>query len=206
MSAKKIGPIAAAVAVLAAAALVFAMNSPVQARAIDLGEEMPAWTMTDHTGTEHSLEDFDGKIVVMTFTSQKCPWSKGFDPHVNDMAKEYKDKDVVFVHIDSHHETPTGEIASYMDENELWIPVLKDEGSDYAAKVGASKTPEAFILNADGKLVYHGAYDNRKSPGEEGEINHVRNALDEVLAGQPVSEPEVSAWGCGIKFAPGAGK
>ncbi len=206
MSMKKAAPVAIIAIIAIGAGLVLVQTGDVQARAIEMGEKMPSWTMTDHTGTEHSMEDFEGKVIVMTFTSQKCPWSKGFDPHVDELAKEYSDDNVVFVHVDSHRDTPIDEIAEYMEENELSIPVLKDEGSHYAAKVKASRTPEVFLLNEEGELVYHGAYDNRKSPEEKGETNYVAKALDEVLAGNDVSEPEVSAWGCTIKFADNAGK
>jgi hypothetical protein len=65
--------------------------------------------------------------------------------------------------------------------------------------VGASRTPEIYIVDTEGKLAYHGAYDDRKAPDMAGETPYVANALDNLLAGEPVATPEVSAWGCTIK-------
>jgi peroxiredoxin len=175
----------------------------VQAKPVEVqvkpGDTMPAFTMNDIDGAEHSLEDFKGKVVVIAFSSQHCPWSKAADPAISAIAEDYKEKGVVVLSVDSHSSTPPAEIKEYAKGADLKFAILKDEGNVYADKVGATRTPEMFVLDKDHKIVFHGAFDNRKDPAETGETNYVRNAVDSVLAGSPVETAEVAAWGCTIK-------
>ena len=173
---------------------------PVEAQ-VKPGDKMPEFTLNDIDGTEHSLEDFNGKVVVIAFSSQHCPWSRAADPAISAIAEEYKEKGVVVLSIDSHNSTRPADIKEYAKGADLKQTILKDEGNAYADKVGATRTPEMFVLDKDHKIVYHGAFDNRKDPAETGETNYVRNALDSVLAGNPVDPAEVPGWGCGIKRA-----
>jgi peroxiredoxin len=186
---------------LALACAVALTGSPALAAMGDVepGDKMPEFTMKDHAGKEHSLEDFEGKVVVMAFTSHKCPWSNAADNDMNELAKQYKDQDVVFVNVDSHNDTPLSEIAEYAEKDKIQMPILKDERNTYADKVGATRTPEMFIIDGEGVVQYHGAYDDRDVPGEKGETNYVQAALDSVLAGETPEQQEVRAWGCTIK-------
>ncbi len=139
---------------------------------------------------------------MLEFASQKCPWSRGADPALIRTATAYEDKGVVFLAIDSHFETPVEEIKPYAEKTGKTYPILKDAGNKYADAVGAMRTPEIFIVDAQGVLVYHGAFDNRTRPEVEGEVNYVAKALDALLAGKPIEQTEVAAWGCSIKRAP----
>jgi hypothetical protein len=80
----------------------------------------------------------------------------------------------------------------------LPYPVLKDEENKFADTMGAKRTPEIYIRDKDGNLVYHGAIDNQKKTDDPEYVNYVKNALDEILAGKPVSTPKKSAYGCTI--------
>lgn len=195
----------AAFAIAGAAVLAYAAFGPVQAETIELkvevGDKMPAFTMNDHAGNEHSLSDFEGKVVVIDFASQKCPYSRGVDPDVQALHKAYEDKGVVVLAIDSHHETTPEEIAGYMNENGYTFPVLKDEGNAYADEVGATRTPEMFVLDKEGAVAYYGAFDDRKSPKAEPETTYVADAVAALLAGEPVEPSKVNPWGCTIKRA-----
>lgn len=195
--------IAAAITIGAGlAALVLATGFGVQAeehKGVKIGEKLPDFTMTDFTGKEHSLEDYEDKVVVLIATSQHCPWVKGSDLHLEEIAKKYRDKGVVFLKFDSHSNTPPEDIKEYNEKRELTIPVLKDEQNEYADKVAATRTPEVYIVNKEHELVYHGAYDNRKVPEQKGDTNYVANALDALLAGEEIEPKEVNAWGCTIK-------
>lgn len=194
-------------AVLALGALVAAgaLSPDVQAQGIELkvevGDAMPAFTMKDTAGKEHSLSDFKGKVVVIDFASMKCPYSRGVDPDVQALHEENKDKDVVVLAIDSHYETTPEEIAAYMEEHGYKFPVLKDEGNAYADEVGATRTPEMFVLDKEGKVAYYGAFDDRKSPEAEPETEYVADAVAALLAGEEVTPKKVSPWGCTIKRA-----
>lgn len=177
----------------------FAGEAPKASAAVELGAEMPDFTMKDVNGNEHSLQKYRGKVVVLDFCSHECPWSRGADPHLAALVKEYADKGVVFLGIDSHHKTTTEEIKKYAEEKELTHPILKDVNNEYADKVGAKVTPEIFVIDKEGKLRYHGAFDNRTKPEEKGSEFYTRMAIDAVLAGKVPDPQQVKAWGCTIK-------
>lgn len=198
--------VSAAVAI-AAFGLVLAGGSLVSAdiaTAPEAGAVIPDFKLKDYDGKEHSLSANKGKIVLISFTSQQCPVSNGLEPAFAKLAEQYSAKGVVFFSIDSHAQTTPAEIAKYAaSENKtgkkLPYPILKDVDNKYADQMGAKRTPEIYIVDKDGKLAYHGAIDNQKETTDPGYKNYVSAALDELLAGKPVSEPKHSAYGCGIK-------
>lgn len=168
------------------------------------GAPVPDFALKDTGGKEHSLSENKGKIVVMSFTSMTCPYSKGAEPAYAKSAKKYAGKDVVFYSIDSHAETTPAQLAKYAESGndtqaKLPYPILKDVDNKYADATGAKRTPEIYIVDKDGKLAYHGAIDNMKEATDPEYKNYVDAAVDELLAGKPVSEPKRSAFGCGIK-------
>ncbi|MBI4556686.1 MAG: redoxin domain-containing protein [Candidatus Hydrogenedentes bacterium] len=184
--------------------LCFLLPWSVSLAAVDIGAAMPDFKLKDCDGKEHTLSGYKGKIVVLDFCSQGCPWSRGADPHLAALSKEYGAKGVVFLGVDSHSETTPEEIKAYAAKTGIPHPILKDTGNSYADAVGAERTPEIYIADKEGKLVYHGAFDNRKNPDKAGDINYVKKALDSVLGGQSVETAKVNAWGCTIKRAKGA--
>ena len=177
-------------------------SSLVQAQTLRIGDNLPDFQLQDPMGENHSLSDYAGKIVVLNFCSQECPWSRGADAKINEVARAYAAKEVVFLGVDSHHSTPPEAIKAHAEKAGVPYPILKDTGNAYADKVHAQRTPEIFIVDRQGKLAYHGAFDNRTRPDQEGDINYVADALDALLAGQKIAKPEAAAWGCTIKRAP----
>ncbi|MCC6155158.1 MAG: redoxin domain-containing protein [Candidatus Hydrogenedentes bacterium] len=174
------------------------------AAAPEIGAQIPDFKLKDYDGKEHSLSANKGKIVLISFTSQQCPVSNGLEPTFAKLAEEYSAKGVVIYSIDSHAETTPAQIAKYAaSENKtgkkLPYPILKDVDNKYADQMGAKRTPEIYIVDKEGKLTYHGAIDNQKETTDPGYKNYVSAALDELLAGKPVTEPKHSAYGCGIK-------
>lgn len=180
-----------------------ALNSQVAhaGEALEIGTAFPDWTLTDSEGSEHSKADTKGKIVAYVFTSLDCPFSRGADPTIDALAKKYKDQGVVFLGVDSHKSTTPEELQKHREERGISYPILKDTGSAVAKAVGAKVTPEMFITDAKGNLQYHGPPDNRKSPEGDPSEHYADAALAALVKGDEVKTKEVSAWGCGIKFA-----
>jgi len=169
---------------------------------LKIGSELPDFNLTDYEGKEHTLSRYRGKVVVLNFCSQECPWSRGVDLSLRVVAEEYAKRGVVFLGVDSHRDTPPNAIKEYALKTKLPYPIVKDERNVYADKVAATRSPEFFVLNKEGKLAYHGAYDDRRAPEKNGDANYLTTAIDAVLAGEKVETPEVDAWGCSIKRVP----
>jgi peroxiredoxin len=189
----------AVVALVLAGAVIAGRDVQAESK-IKIGEKMPDFNLPGIDGKEYKLSETLKKgPAVLIFSSQKCPYSRKADPLLSKLYKEYKEKDVAFLSIDSHNNTPLGEIKEYAEDVELTYVVLKDEQNKYADAVGAKRTPEIFIVARDGKLVYHGGPNNQKDPGDAEFKDYVKAALDEILAGEPVSKPKANTWGCTIK-------
>lgn len=186
---------------MAVVAIALVAAPAIAKRGVEIGEEAPAFELPGTDGEVHKLADHEDSIVVLHFCSEACPWSHGATPEIDKIAEKYSEKGVVFYGIDSGKNNEMDDLIKYTEDLELDFVTLKDKDNIYADALDAKQTPEFFIIGKDGKLAYHGAFDNRVSPAEAGEKNYVTAALDALLAGKDVDEPEVSAWGCSIKRA-----
>lgn len=189
-----------AIALLAVAVLV-AGSAGAEYKPIPLGSALPSFSLKDQNGAEHSPAAYDGKIIVLDFSSIECPYSRGVDPGLEELVKAYGPKGVVFLGVDSHKSVTPEQILKYTTESKLGYPVLKDAGNAYADALGASRTPEFYVFGKNHKLAYHGAFDNRKAPDQKGDTGYVKDAVEDLLAGRPVKTPQADAWGCSIKRA-----
>jgi len=164
-----------------------------------IGAVFPNFELPDLDGNTHALEQYKGNVVVLEMCSIHCPYSRGADPHLVEIANAYADKGVVVIGIDSHNSTTVEDIKKYAAEVKKTYPILKDEGNKYADVIGAKVTPEVYVLDKEGKLVYHGAFDDRADPTKKGENAYTENAVKAALDGKPAEPDRVKAWGCSIK-------
>ena len=190
--------------------LVLGLNLPSFA-AVEPGEEAPDFTLTDSKGTSHKLSDFRGKLVVLEWLNHECPFVKKHysGGNMQKLQQEYTAKGVVWLSIISsapgkqgHRTGPQAE-ADTKDKNAAPTAVLLDPSGEVGKKYDAKTTPEMFVLDKEGKVIYAGAIDSIKST-DSADIakaeNHVRQALDAALAGQPVSTPKTQPYGCSVKY------
>lgn len=169
--------------------------------AVEIGEKVPNFTLSDAAGNEHSLEQYtkEGKIIVLEFCTQACPFSRGADSDLIALHKEYSGKGIVFLGIDSNKNLTSADIKKYQEESGKSYPILVDVDNKYADVIGAKVTPEILVVDKEGNLKYHGAFDNRMSPEGEPDQNYAKDAIEAVLEGKEVSPDSTKAWGCGIK-------
>ncbi|MCG6912890.1 thioredoxin family protein [bacterium BMS3Abin03] len=162
-------------------------------------ESVKDFTLKDYLGNEHSLSDYkDSKAIVIIFVATRCPVSNAYNTRMEKLFEDYKDKDVALLGINSNKSESVAEIKEHAKEKNLNFTILKDEGNVIADMFEASHTPEAYILNKNLSILYHGRIDNSQ---RESEITSkdLRKALNEILAGKEVSNPQTKAFGCSIK-------
>ena len=162
-------------------------------------ESVKDFTLKDYLGNEHSLSDYkDSKAIVIIFVATRCPVSNAYNTRMEKLFEDYKDKDVALLGINSNKSESVAEIKEHTKEKNLNFTILKDEGNVIADMFEASHTPEAYILNKNLSILYHGRIDNSQ---RESEITSkdLRKALNEILAGKEVSNPQTKAFGCSIK-------
>ena len=114
------------------------------------------------------------------------------------LARKYAAQGVAFVGIDANQTEPKAEIADFTKRQGFPFPVLVDAGSKVADTYNARVTPETYVVDSKGVLVYHGRIDNDMDPAGV-KTHDLAAALDAVLAGKPVARATTKAFGCSIK-------
>lgn len=166
---------------------------------VSLGAVVPDFTLPDADGKQHTLASLKGpKGTVLLFIATKCPVSNAYNARMAKLAEDYKSKGVNVVGINSNVAELADEVKKHAAENGLSFAVLKDNRNAIADRFDAQVTPEAYVLDATGKLVYHGRIDNSRN-GDSITASELRDALDAVVAGKPVEKTEAKAFGCSIK-------
>jgi peroxiredoxin len=164
-----------------------------------LGAVAPDFTLPDADGRAHSLASLKGKsATVLIFVATKCPVSNAYNARMQKLSEDFRARGVNVVGINSNVSEPAAEVKQHAAEKGLTFTMLKDAGNVVADRFDAQVTPEAYLLDASGKLVYHGRIDNSRN-GDSITSSELRDAVEAVLAGKPVEKSEVKAFGCSIK-------
>ena len=164
-----------------------------------IGTMIDDFTLPDADGASHSLASLKGKNgTVVIFIATKCPISNGYNDRMEKVFEDYKAKGINVIGINSNSTEPAAEVKSHAAEKGLKFTILKDDGNKIADRLGATRTPEVYLLDAKGKLAYHGRIDNSQK-AEGITSNDLRDALDQVIVGKAVTKTDGAAFGCSIK-------
>jgi peroxiredoxin len=164
-----------------------------------IGTMVDDFKLPDTNGAERSLKSLAGKNgAVLIFISVQCPVSNGYNERMENLAEDYKARGVNVIGINSNATEPIAAVKAHASEKHFTFTVLKDDGNKIADRLGATRTPETYVIDAGGKLVYHGRIDNSQNTANI-TANDLREALDEMLGGKPVTKTGGAAFGCTIK-------
>ena len=164
-----------------------------------IGAMIDDFKLPDADGAQHTLNSLKGKNgAVIIFIATKCPVSNGYNDRMEKLAEDYQSKGINVIGINSNSTEPASEVKSHAAEKGLKFAILKDDGNKIADRFGANHTPEAYVIDASGKLVYHGRIDNSQNTANI-TSNDLRDALDAILAGKPIQKTTSVAFGCSIK-------
>ncbi|MFN3413657.1 MAG: thioredoxin family protein [Thermoanaerobaculum sp.] len=157
-------------------------------------------------GKEVSLKELMGaKGLLVIFSCNHCPWVKAWQARMVALGNEYSQKGVGVVAVNSNDTTKYPDddmdhMVAQAKEPGYRFPYVMDATSEVARAFGATRTPEAFLFDAQGKLVYHGAIDDNAEKPQEVKKTYLADALAAVVEGKPVPVAETKALGCSIKF------
>ena len=176
-----------------------------------VGLPAPDFSLPAHDGSTQSLSSFKGKVVVLEWFNKDCPFVlKHYDTkNMQNLQKELTEKGVVWLTMSSSGEGKQGfmtaEDATKTVAEKGAAPnfVLLDHDGVVGKKYAAKTTPHMYVIDANGVLAYAGAIDDKPSADKadvEGAKNYVRQAVDQLLAGQVVSETSSRAYGCSVKY------
>jgi peroxiredoxin len=177
---------------------------------LPLGTKAPEFKLSDPFRRTWTLAEFEGApALLVAFICNHCPFVKHVREEFAKLAKEYQDRGVAIVGINSNDyeaypddspEAMIGEIRSVG----YTFPYLVDETQEVARSYGAACTPDFFVFDRDQKLVYRGQMDGSR-PGNDVPVNgeDLRRALEAVLGGRSVPDAQRPSLGCNIKWKPG---
>ena len=197
--------------VIALISLIVANSFTAAFAQLEVGKPAPDFTLKDTAGKEVKLSDYKGKFVVLEWVNYGCPFVKKHYgvKNMQKLQKEFTDKGAVWLSICSsapgkQGNMPPAEAAAETKAlGAASTAYLIDEDGKVGNLYGARTTPEMYIVDPTGKLVYQGAIDDRSSPDPatlEGATNYVKVALTEAMAGKPVTTPVTKSYGCSVKY------
>ena len=166
-----------------------------------IGAAIEDFTLPDVDGKDHALNSLKGKNgAVLIFIAVQCPVSNAYNERMEKLAQDYKARGISVVGINANKTEDASAVKAHATEKHLTFPILKDPGNKIADRLGAAYTPEAYFLDANNKLLYHGRIDNSKDPAGVN-ASELREALDAALASKPIGKTTATAFGCSIKRA-----
>ncbi|MFI5339174.1 MAG: thioredoxin family protein [Candidatus Methylomirabilales bacterium] len=171
-----------------------------------IGDKAPDFKAEATDGRTYSLADFSkAKALVVFFTCNHCPYVLGSDEVTRATAERFTGKGVAFIGINSNSEIthPDDDFAHMVERMKThhfpWV-YARDKSQQAAKAYGALRTPHFYVFDKDRKLVYTGrGVDNPRNTAEM-TVNDLDRALEQHLAGKPVSTPQTNPIGCNVKW------
>ncbi len=175
---------------------------------LKLGKPAPMQTtkMMSVDGKEITLASAAGKQGTMViFICNHCPWVKGWQTRIAAVGNAAMEKGLGVVAINANDpsaypEDSFDEMKTRAEQVGYKFPYVVDATSEVAKAFGASHTPEAFVFDAKGKLVYHGAVDDNMRDASAVKSHWLEDAVNAVTSGKKVAVAETKALGCSIKM------
>jgi peroxiredoxin len=166
--------------------------------------------------TDVKMAGVDGKSVTLAgvagkkgtlvvFTCNHCPWAKMWQTRVTEIGNAAGKAGIGMVAINANDpadypEDDMNGMKQRAKELKIKFPYVIDATSDVARAFGATRTPEAFLFDAEGKLVYHGTIDDSPKDASAVKDAFLKDAVNAVSTGKTVTTAETKAMGCSIKF------
>lgn len=171
----------------------------------------PGFTATDSHGQSHSLDQYHGKYVVLEWHNQGCPYTRKHyeSGNMQNLQKEWTEKGVVWFTVISSAPGTQGYVTAPQENDYLArmhadpTAALLDPDGKLGRLFNAKTTPDMYVIDPQGKLIYSGAIDNRPTTDTsdiQGADNYVNDALSAAMSGKSVAMPYTRAYGCSVKY------
>jgi peroxiredoxin len=173
---------------------------------LQLGEQAPDFRLPATNGETYKLSDFDdADVLVIFFTCNHCPYVIGSDEVTRRTVEKFASQGVEFVGINSNSKNTYKEddfehmVARMKQHKFPWL-YLYDKPQEIAKAYGALRTPHFFVFDKDRRLVYTGRGVDNPRESSKIKTNDLERALEEHLAGKPISLPLTNPIGCNVKW------
>ncbi len=173
-------------------------------KGLKLSAKCPDFNLVGIDGKKHSLHDFTGKILVVIFTCNHCPYAQAYQKRIVNLQKAYSDINIVAINSNDDSEYPEDSFDNMIARAKDFqgIPYLRDANQKIARAFGAQVTPDCFVFDQNKLLRYRGRIDDNWEHPEYVTIRDLENAIKDIIADKDVRVPESRAIGCSIKWKP----
>ncbi|HET8796204.1 MAG TPA: thioredoxin family protein [Thermoanaerobaculia bacterium] len=175
------------------------------AEELAVGAKAPAFALVNATdGATVAMKPDDGKLKVVVFTCNQCPYAKAFEPRIIEIANRFRVSGVEFYAVNPNDdakyvEETLANMKARAAEKDYPFPYLKDGDSSIARAYGARVTPHVYVVDGDGVVRYRGYVDDSAKP-EERQKTGLTDALNALINGRDIPATETRAFGCTIKW------
>lgn len=173
---------------------------------LDIGAQAPEFELPATDGKTCKLSDFgDAAVLVVFFTCNHCPYVVGSDESTRATADRFAAQGVKFVGINANSPNTYAEdsfdhMVARMEQEKFPWTYLYDASQEVARAYGALRTPHFYVFDADRKLVYTGRAVDTPRDASQATVHDLDRALEEHLAGTPISVPKTNPLGCNVKW------
>ena len=175
---------------------------------LEIGSTMPLkdLKLADISGKNITLANAKGDVgTLVIFSCNTCPWVIRWEDRYISLATTYAQKGIGMIAVNSNAarfggEDSLEEMVEHAKNNGYNFPYAQDPESELASAFGATKTPHIYLFDGDDKLVYRGAIDDNAKNAKKVDVPFLANAIDALLAGNPINPQTTKALGCSIKF------
>lgn len=196
----------------ALAALAACGGPPADLQHVATGAAAPAFSVVDATGATRTLAEFAGQNVILEWTNNGCPYVRKHYNAGNMQAVQREARERGWTWLQVISSAPgrqgyldgPGALAQVQSEQATVTASLLDADGVMGRAYGALNTPQMVMINAEGRIIYQGAIDDRPSARPEtldGATNYVRAAWADLEAGRAVQIAQTTPYGCGVKYA-----
>ena len=159
-----------------------------ETKPLPLGDSLRPFQLSDFRGRDWKSEEFGkSQLLALVFVGTECPLVKLYTNELNQLTERYAESQLQVVGINSNTQDSMTELEHFIRDNQVEFPILKDLANRVADQLGATRTPEVFLFDANRKLRYHGKIDDRHSYGQtrqEAKHHFLSDAIDELLSGK----------------------
>lgn len=185
--------------------------STLPAQSARVGAQAPQFTATDSSGRMQTLAEYRGKYVVLEWHNEGCPYTRKHyvSGNMQELQRMWTDKGVVWFTVISSAPGQQGYVTANEENNYLKkmraapTAALLDPDGQIGRLYSAKTTPEIYVIDPQGKLIYEGAIDDRPTPEVsdiKGADNYLSDALTEAMEGKQVTQAYTRAYGCSVKY------
>jgi peroxiredoxin len=190
---------------------IFAAFFVLNAWAARVGQHAPDFVATDSNGKTHTLSEFAGKYVVLEWTNNGCPYTQKHysSGNMQNLQRQWTSRGVVWLTVISSAPGEQGYMTAAQENSYVQkasaapTAVLLDPKGTLGHLYDAKTTPDMYVINPQGVLIYEGAIDDRASTDAsdiKGAKNYVDMALNEAMSGKQVATAATRSYGCSVKY------